>query len=174
MEHNPLLQNKNIKDNMNENDNTNSKYNYDYNTTGSILNYSQNLKKFNNSIGNTNKLSNLSNKTPTSLIKSNNISSFNVMNKKSLNSNNPITSSTILNSSSLLKNREPSLSYSTNENMINPLSFMLQTPSQHKDSLNPNINNSSMSNNNFSLMKSLKTDFPHTPIITSPFKRRNY
>jgi hypothetical protein len=173
MEHNPFLQNKNSKDNMNENDNVNSKYNYGYNNSGSILNYSQSLKKFNNTIINTNK-SNTINKTPTSIVKSNNISSFNLMNKKSFNSNNHITSSSILNSSSLLKNREPSRTYSSSETLTNPLSFMLQTPGQHKDSLNPNINNSSMSNSNFSLMNSLKSDFTRTPIINSTFKRRNY
>jgi len=70
-------------------------------------------------------------------------------NKKSTNLTNPILSSSILNSSSLLKNREPNRVYSTSETMTNPLSFMLQTPVQHKDSLNPNINNSNITNNNF-------------------------
>ncbi|OUM68594.1 hypothetical protein PIROE2DRAFT_19846 [Piromyces sp. E2] len=167
MEHNPLLQKKNIKDNLNENDNANSKYNYDYNN-GSILNYSQSLKKFNSISSAIPAKSNGLNKT-SSFNKNNNISSFNLMNKKSLNS---VNSSSILNSSSLLNNK-PSRLYSTSETMTNPLSFMLQTPSQHKDSLNPNINNPNLTNNNFSLMNSLKSD-NRTPLTTSSFRRRIY
>lgn len=161
MSHNPLLQNKNSKDNLNESDNTNTKYNY---STGSILNYSQSLKKFNStsSATPTAKTNNL-NKTP-SFGKSNNISSFNLMNKKSLNSNNPTNSSSILNSSSLLNNKTNMVYSSNNETITNPLSFMLQTPNQHKDSLNPNINKPT-TNNNFSLMNSLKTD-NRTPLMT--------
>ncbi|ORX70376.1 hypothetical protein BCR32DRAFT_272398 [Anaeromyces robustus] len=166
MSHNPLLQNKNNKDNLNENDNNNSKYNFDYNNSNTILNYSQSLKKIGSNSMNNNKINNL-NKTSSS--------SFNLMNnKKSTNPTNPILSSSILNSSSLLKNREPNRVYSNSETLTNPLSFILQTPGQHKDSLNPNINNSNMTNNNFGLMNSLKSDITRTPLTTSSFKHRIY
>ncbi|ORX60815.1 hypothetical protein BCR36DRAFT_314656 [Piromyces finnis] len=170
MEHNPLLQKENNKDNINESGNTNAKYDYDYNNTESILNYSQSLKKFNStSSAIPAKLNNVNKSSSDN--KDNSLSSFNIMNRKSLNS---VNSSSILNSSSLLNNKSTRV-YSTSETMTNPLSFMLQTPSQHNDSLNPTINNGNMTNNNYNLMNPIKTEnHHHTPLITSSFRRRVY